>query len=97
MADDDNGTVLLIASHCRLRAQGIPPKYRPWAWMHLSGALEKQRDHMANYYTAMVHMGESTSEFAHQIELVRRADQALLLTASIQTGQYLEPLAISRG
>jgi hypothetical protein len=25
---------------------------------------------MANYYMAMVHMGESTSEFAHQIELV---------------------------
>lgn len=63
------------------RMQGIPPKYRPWVWMHLSGALEKQRDHMANYYTAMVHMGESTSEFAHQIELVR----ALTLAAACQS------------
>lgn len=39
--------------------------------MSLSGAAEKQREHMANYYDAMVHMGESTSEFAHQIDLVR--------------------------
>ena len=51
--------------------QGVPPEHRPWVWMSLSGASEKQREHMVNYYDAMVHMGESTSEFAHQIELVR--------------------------
>ncbi|BDA49083.1 TBC1 domain family member 2A [Coccomyxa sp. Obi] len=53
----------------KLCRKGIPPQYRPWVWMSLSGAAEKQGEHMANYYDAMVHMGESTSEFAHQIDL----------------------------
>ncbi len=55
--------------------QGIPPQYRPWVWLSLSGAAEKQREHIANYYDAMVHMGESASEFAHQIDLVRLITQ----------------------
>ncbi|KAK9919170.1 hypothetical protein WJX75_009858 [Coccomyxa subellipsoidea] len=53
----------------KLCRKGVPPQHRPWVWMSLSGATERQREHMVNYYDAMVHMGESTSEFAHQIEL----------------------------
>ena len=50
--------------------QGIPPEHRPWVWMELSGANRKKREHMASYYEAMVDMGETSSEFLHQIELV---------------------------
>jgi len=50
--------------------QGIPPEYRPWAWTELSGGIKRKGEHMASYYEAMVDMGESSSEFTHQIELV---------------------------
>ncbi len=50
--------------------QGIPPEHRPWVWMELSGAKKRRSKHMASYYEAMVDMGESGSEFTHQIELV---------------------------
>lgn len=39
--------------------------------MELSGANKRKSEHMASYYEAMVDMGESSSEFSHQIELVR--------------------------
>ena len=39
-------------------------------WMELSGANRRKREHMASYYEAMVDMGETSSEFIHQIELV---------------------------
>lgn len=39
--------------------------------MELSGANKRKAEHMASYYEAMVDMGESSSEFTHQIELVR--------------------------
>ena len=51
--------------------QGILPEHRPWVWMELSGANKRKAEHMASYYEAMVDMGESSSEFTHQIELVR--------------------------
>ena len=51
--------------------QGIPPQYRPWVWMELSGGNRRRSEHMVSYYEAMVDMGESSSEFTHQIELVR--------------------------
>ena len=38
--------------------------------MELSGANRRKREHMASYYEAMVDMGETSSEFLHQIELV---------------------------
>ena len=38
--------------------------------MELSGANKRKAEHMASYYEAMVDMGESSSEFTHQIELV---------------------------
>ena len=50
--------------------QGIPPEHRPWVWMELSGGNKRRSEHMASYYEAMVDMGESSSEFTHQIELV---------------------------
>ena len=53
-----------------LLLQGIPPEHRPWVWTELSGAKKRRSEHMASYYEAMVDMGESSSEFTHQIELV---------------------------
>lgn len=56
--------------HKAFSVQGIPPQYRPWVWMELSGGKKRRSEHMASYYEAMVDMGESSSEFTHQIELV---------------------------
>ena len=50
--------------------QGIPPEHRPWVWMELSGANKRKRKHMASYYEAMVDMGETGSQFIHQIDLL---------------------------
>jgi hypothetical protein len=51
--------------------QGIPAQYRSWAWPEISGAGLRRAEQMGNYYEAMVHMGEASSDFSHQIELVR--------------------------
>lgn len=53
-----------------LIVQGIPARHRAWAWPVICGARERRKQHMAQYFEAMVHMGESTSECTHQIELV---------------------------
>jgi hypothetical protein len=65
------GHLLRTLSWCLpVAPQGIPAQHRVWAWPQLCGARERQRQHMAGYYAAMVDRGESASEFAHQIELV---------------------------
>jgi hypothetical protein len=55
----------------RINVQGIPAQYRSWAWPEISGAGLRRAEQMGNYYEAMVHMGEASSDFSHQIELVR--------------------------
>ena len=59
-----------VPLHILFSLQGIPPEHRPWVWMELSGGSRRSSEHMASYYEAMVDMGESSSEFTHQIELV---------------------------
>ena len=59
----------MISTWC-IWLQGIPPEYRPWVWMELSGGNKRRSEHMASYYEAMVDMGEASSECTHQIELV---------------------------
>lgn len=50
--------------------QGIPVELRPWVWMDMCGALQRQKQQMSGYFNAMLQRGEVSSECAHQIELV---------------------------
>lgn len=53
----------------RLCRKGIPTNMRPWVWMKISGAFDRQKAAPADYYLQSVEAGRSSSSFAHQISL----------------------------
>ena len=53
----------------KLCRKGIPPQYRKWIWLEVSGAEIRRRDHGPAYYTAAIEAGRENATCAHQIQL----------------------------
>jgi hypothetical protein len=53
----------------KLCRKGIPPQYRKWVWLEVSGAGTRRADHGPAYYKAAVEAGRENAVCVHQIQL----------------------------
>jgi hypothetical protein len=53
----------------KLCRKGIPPQYRKWVWLKVSGAEKRRLANGSAYYKAAVEAGRENTACAHQIKL----------------------------